>query len=144
MLAERLAKLTANREGNIAVIGGARPVGVIRERLPHVRTMTRPRLRRCLTRYMAVGWTGYVPSDCRRGELLVPANVAPWLWGWPDRLLQRMERAGTGVVLIGVYGGEGFSRGFDDPDRLAELPPRYSGGIWTDNIDLIGPAVRAP
>lgn len=140
LLAERLAELSANRRAEIMVFGGPLPVGVIRERLPHVWTITRPRLKRCLTRYIAVGWTGVVPSECRRSMLLVPVNVAPWLWGWPNRLLHRMDRVGTRVVLIGDYGGEGFSRGFDDPDRLAELPRDYSGGIWTDRIDLIGPA----
>ena len=141
LLAERLAALNENREGEIMVVGGPRPVGVIRERLPHVRTMTRPRLKKCLKRYMALGWTGHVPSDCERSVLLVPANVAPWLWGWPNRFLQRMDRAGTRVLVIGDYGGEGYSQGFDDPDRLTELPTDYSGGIWTDRIDLLGPAV---
>ena len=144
LLAERLATLTAGRAGEIAVTGGSRPVGVIRERLPELRSITRPRLKRCLVRYITLGWSGYVPPDCKRSLLLVPANVAPWLWGWPDRLLQRMDKVGTRVVLIGDYGGEGFSKGFNDPNRLTELPADYSGGIWTDRIDLIGPAVRAP
>jgi glycerophosphoryl diester phosphodiesterase len=142
LLAEWLAALTAGREGEIVVFGGPQPVGVVRKRLPHIRTITRPQMKRCLMRYMAVGWTGHVPSACRRSMLFVPANVAPWLWGWPDRLLQRMDQVGTRVVLIGDYGGGGFSQGFDDPDRLTELPAAYSGGIWTDRIDLIGPAVR--
>ena len=142
LLAERLAALTAGREGEIVVFGGPQPVGVVRKRLPHIRTITRPQMKRCLMRYMAVGWTGHVPSACRRSMLFVPANVAPWLWGWPDRLLQRMDQVGTRVVLIGDYGGGGFSQGFDDADRLTELPADYSGGIWTDRIDLIGPAVR--
>ena len=83
-----------------------------------------------------------MPVECRDTVIFVPANVAPWLWGWSDRLLQRMDQVGTSVVLIGDYGGEGFSQGFDDPERLKELPANYSGGIWTDRIDLIGPAVR--
>ena len=144
LLAERLAALMAGREGEIAVTGGPRAVDLIRERLPHVRTITRPQLKRCVTRYMALGWSGHVPSDCRHSLLPVPANVAPWLWGWPDRFLQRMDRVGTRVVLIGDYAGESFSKGFNDPRRLKGLPAGYSGGIWTDRIDLIGPAVRAP
>jgi glycerophosphoryl diester phosphodiesterase len=144
LLAERLAALSVGREGQIAVTGGPRPVGVIRERLPLVRSITRPQLKRCLMRYIAIGWTGFVPSECGGSLLTVPANVAPWLWGWPNRLLRRMDKVGTRVVLIGDYGGEGFSLGFDDPDRLTELPAGYSGGIWTNRIDLIGPAVRAP
>ncbi len=142
LLAERLEELAADREGEILAHGGPKPVGVIRERLPHIRTITRPQLKRCLKRYIAVGWTGQVPAACGRSLLTVPANVAPWLWGWPDRLLRRIDRVGTRVVLIGDYGGESFSTGVDDPGRLEALPDGYSGGIWTNRIDLIGPAVR--
>ncbi len=143
LLGQRLALLSAGRTGEIVVYGGPRAVAAIQERLPQIRTLTRPRLKGCLKRYIGLGWTGHVPSDCRNSMLMLPANVAPWLWGWPDRLLQRMERVGTRVVLIGDYAGESFSKGFDDPERLTELPADYSGGIWTDRIDLIGPAVRA-
>lgn len=142
LLADRLEELGADREGEILAHGGPRPIGVIRERLPHIRTITRPQLKRCLTRYIALGWTGHVSAACGRSVLTVPANVAPWLWGWPNRFLQRMDRVGSRVVLIGDYGGEKFSTGFDDPGRLESLPEDYSGGIWTDRIDLIGPAVR--
>ena len=53
-----------------------------------------------------------------------------------------MDTVGTPVFLISDYQGEGFSQGFNDPERLKELPSNYGGGIWTDRIDLIGPAVR--
>jgi glycerophosphoryl diester phosphodiesterase len=142
LLAKRLAVLAADRAGEIMVYGGARPVSLIRERLPHIRTLTRPGLKRCILRYIALGWSGYLPSDCERSMLVVPANVAPWLWGWPNRFLQRMDRVGTRVILIGDYRGDGFSQGFDDPERLAELPSDYSGGVWTDRIDRIGPAIE--
>jgi len=55
---------------------------------------------------------------------------------------RRMASAGSIPVLIGDYGGEGFSTAFDDPERVAELPDGYTGWIWTDRIDLIAPAVR--
>lgn len=143
LLAERISELSARRTGEIMVVGGPQPVELIRDRLPEVRTMARARLKRCLMRYIAVGWTGYVPRDCDRGVLLVPANVAPWLWGWPNRLLRRMDRVGTRVVLLGDYGGGGISSGLDLPDRVTGLPRDYSGGVWTDRIDLIGPALGA-
>ena len=142
LLAGRLAELIPNRTGEITVFGGPRPVGVIRERLPQLRTITRARLKTCLKRYIAVGWTGYVPRECGNTMLFVPANVAPWLWGWPNRLIRRMDRVGTRVVLLGDYEGGGLTQGFDDLDQLTDLPRDYSGGIWTDRIDLIGPAVR--
>ena len=142
LLAERLAALPADHTGQIMVYGGSQPVDIVRERLPHIQTITRPRLRQCVIRYFLVGWSGYVPSLCERNVLMVPANVAPWLWGWPNRFLQRMDDADTLVLLVGDYGGEGFSQGFDDPERLTELPEHYAGGIWTDRIEVMGPAVE--
>lgn len=142
LLAGRLAALSPERRSRIAVHGGPAPIAEIRARLPEVRTVTRPRLKRCLVRYLALGWTGHVPDACERMLLTVPANVAPRLWGWPHRFLRRMDAVGTRVVLLGDYGGEGFSSGFDNPGRLAELPASYGGGIWTDRIELLGPAMR--
>jgi glycerophosphoryl diester phosphodiesterase len=54
-----------------------------------------------------------------------------------------MEAVGSRVVVIGDYQGEGFSQGIDDPARLSALPAGYSGGIWTDRIDLIAPALKS-
>ena len=68
-------------------------------------------------------------------------DYAPWLWGWPNRFLQRMEAVGSRVFVIGDYDSVGYTQGFDDPDRLKELPADFSRGIWTDRIDIIGPAV---
>ncbi|HMB91869.1 MAG TPA: glycerophosphodiester phosphodiesterase family protein [Rhodothermales bacterium] len=141
LLADRLAELSPERQEQIMVYGGGVGVSVIRERLPRIRTIWRRRLKQCLIRYAALGWTGYVSSQCERSVVMVPANYAPWLWGWPDRFLQRMEAVGSRVFMIGDYQGEGFSQGFDDPKRLAKLPTDFSGGVWTDRIDLIGPAV---
>lgn len=143
LLAERLAVLPAERQGQFMVYGGSEPVGIIREQFHTIQTLWPRRLKQCLTRYMALGWTGWMPAKCDRNLLLVPANVAPWLWGWPNRFLRRMDRVGTQVFLVGDYRGEGFSQGFDDPERLKDLPPDYAGGIWTDRIDLIGPAVKS-
>ncbi|MBA2674729.1 hypothetical protein [Ramlibacter sp.] len=75
--------------------------------------------------------------------VLVPSNVAPWLGGWPDRFLDRMEAAGSSVFVLGPYHGGGFSTGIDSAADLARLPPRYSGGIWTNEIAEIGPALKA-
>ena len=142
VLAERLAELPAERQEQIMVYGGGGSVRQIRERLPRIQTIWPRRLKRCLLRYAALGWTGYVPADCERSVLMIPANVAPWLWGWPNRFLQRMDVAGSRVFLLGDYHGEGFSQAIDDPDRLKALPADYSGGIWTDRIDLLGPALE--
>ena len=46
-------------------------------------------------------------------------------------------------VLVNDYGGEGFTRGLDTLDDLRRVPAGYGGGIWTDRVDVLGPAVKA-
>jgi glycerophosphoryl diester phosphodiesterase len=72
--------------------------------------------------YAALGWSGYVPEQCRDTTLLIPINVAGWLWGWPNRFLDRMDAAGTQMFLLGPYGG-GFSEGLDDPELIKTFRP---------------------
>ncbi|NEP62432.1 MAG: glycerophosphodiester phosphodiesterase [Symploca sp. SIO2G7] len=142
-LAERLAQLSSDRQKQIMVYGGDRPVRIIQERLPLIQTLWIHRLKQCLVQYAALGWMGYVPAVCERSMLMIPINYASWLWGWPNRFLQRMMAVNTTIFLLDNYEGKGFSQGLDDLERIQKLPNNYSGGIWTDRIDLIGPAVKA-
>jgi glycerophosphoryl diester phosphodiesterase len=141
-LARRLARLPREQLARIMVYGGNRPVAAARALLPGLRTMSRANLQRCLLLYIAIGWSGYVPAACRDSLLLIPINVAPWLWGWPTRFLQRLESAGAEVFVAGPWDG-GFSRGIDDAATLARLPAGYAGGIWTNRIDRIAPLARS-
>ena len=95
---------------------------------------------KALLSYIAVGWTGYVPKSCRGTQFHLPEKYAPWLWGWPHRFVQRMERVNTRVIL--VAGDGGFSEGFDRPEDLKRLPKNYTGGIWTNRIDRIAPVFQ--
>ena len=102
-------------------------------------TMSGSTLKRCLIRYFLLGWSGYVPSDCERSVLLVPVNYAPWLWGWPNRFLNRMNDHGSAVFIVGRHDGEDFSSGIDQSEDLALFPAGFAGGIWTNRIDRIAP-----
>ena len=82
-----------------------------------------------------------MPDACSNAMVLVPVNVAPWLWGWPDRFLNRMKAANSEVFVLGPYDGSFGSSGVDDLGQLASLPNGYAGGIWTNRIDRIGPKV---
>jgi len=142
LLARYLAALPAERRDLLAAYGGDRPIAVLRERLPDFRSMSRASIKDCFINYAALGWTGHVPESCRRSVLLVPSNVAPWLWGWPHLFVARMEAAGTPVFLIGPWSG-GFSEGIDDPALVADLvADGYAGGIESDRIDRMGPALN--
>ena len=136
-LAAALNALPAERRRTIMVYGGDEPIDMIRRLTPDVRTISRAAIRSCLIRYIAYGWTGVVPPACRNAMVLVPVNVAPWLWGWPNRFLNRMTDAGSAVFVLGPYSGGEFSTGIDTPELFARLPQGYSGGIWTNEIETV-------
>ena len=140
MLAARLARLPPQQRRLLMSYGGERPMAVLRERLPELRVMSRRSLVRCGLGYIALGWSGHVPAACARSLILVPINLAPFLWGWPGRFVARMRRNDALVFVTGPYGpGDPGTRGVDDRATLARLPPHFSGGIWTNRIDRIGP-----
>jgi glycerophosphoryl diester phosphodiesterase len=142
-LARYLEALPEDRRALLAAYGGDRPIAVLRQRLPSFRSMSRASIKACLIRYAALGWTGHVPDACRHSVLLLPANVAPWLWGWPHLFVARMQAEGTLVYLGGPMQG-GSSQGIDDPVLIAGLvADGYAGGIETDRIDRLGPAMRS-
>ncbi|APG12416.1 glycerophosphoryl diester phosphodiesterase [Bradyrhizobium elkanii] len=136
-LAGVLNALPAERRRAIMVYGGDEPIEMVRRLTPDVRTISRAAIRSCLIRYLGYGWTGLVPAACHNAMVLVPVNVAPWLWGWPDRFLGRMSGANSAVFVLGPYSGGEFSTGIDTPELFARLPRGYSGGIWTNEIEAI-------
>src|SRR5262249_4494360 len=100
-------------------------------------------LTQCLTRYIALGWSGYVPAACHGTLVLIPINVGPWLWSWPNGLLDRMSHAGSIVAVVGPYSRGESTRGIDSEEEFRRLPARFSGGIWTNRIDRLGPLLHS-
>ncbi|WP_031309314.1 glycerophosphodiester phosphodiesterase family protein [Brevibacillus laterosporus] len=140
-MAAYLQKLPASRLDQLTVYGGDKPIAEIKERIPSLRTMSKASLKKDLLTYMAIGWTGYVPASLKHAQLHIPDQFAPWLWGWPNRFLNRMDEMDTRVIIVGGD-GEGFSSGFDSPEDIKRLPNNYSGGIWTNRIDKIAPLYK--
>jgi len=142
LLAAALKRLSPVQRHRLMVYGGDRPVAEVRRRLVDVKTLSRASIKACLIRYMAYGWTGLAPKACERMVVYVPINVAPWLWGWPNRFLARMEAAGSTVFVLGPYHGGGFSSGIDSAGAVARLPEGYAGGILTNEIEKIAPLLK--
>jgi glycerophosphoryl diester phosphodiesterase len=145
-LAKTLSQLPEPQRRLLMVSGGDRLVTVFREKLPSVRTMSSRQEEHCALSYVALGWTGYVPGACRNSVLLVPANVGPWLWGWPNRFLARMSSAGTAVFLVNDLSLARHAatdlEGIDSAADLRMVPRGYAGGIWTNDIAQVGPVLR--
>lgn len=139
-LARYLSTLSEKRLSQLAVYGGDEPIASLKEELPSVRVMSKSTMKSCLLPYMAAGWAGYVPAACENTQLHIPEKIAPWLWGWSSEFLNRMEEVNTRVIL--VAGGGKFSEGFDTTEDIKRLPSNYTGGIWTNRIDKIGPLYK--
>ena len=143
ILEKWLTTLSSNQLEKLMVYGGDRPVAVVRARLPKIQTMSRATLKSCIIRYWLIGWAGFVPADCNHSVVLMPTDYAPWIWGWPNRFVERMKRVDSDVFVIGPTEGEPFSRGIDSREDLRTVPKAFSGGIWTNRIDRIAPLLAS-
>lgn len=121
--------------------GGDEPTYQAAGQIEGLNVWARRGLVECLAQYVALGWTGFMPSACQNTKVMVPINIAPWLWGWPNLLQQRLADAGSQIILLGPYGpGDPGTAGIDDRDTLARVPADFDGYIWTNRIEEIGPA----
>jgi glycerophosphoryl diester phosphodiesterase len=143
VLAERIGELPADRRSLVMIYGGGRAIETFRETLPGVTVLGTDGARRCLLRYGLLGWSGYVPEDCRGTLFMLPANFAPWVWGFPNRLAVRLAAHGSSLVMLGPYDGSGFSSGLDDIAELNLIPAELDGYVWTNRGEIIAPAIAA-
>ena len=144
MLAALLGENPQWRKAVWGAYGGDPPTLAAKARLPELNIWTRIGLKSCVMQYIALGWTGYVPTACRTTQVMVPINIAPWLWGWPNRFQQRMVAAGSQIILLGAYGaGDPGTTGIDDAATLAKVPRGFGGLVWTNRIESVGRVRRA-
>ncbi len=121
--------------------GAAGPVQRIREHYPRAWAWTKEEAKACTKAYVYYGWSGVVPESCRNGTLVVPLNYTPVMWGWPNRLLRRMEKVGARVLVVGPQGKD-RAMGLTLPEQLGEIPSSFNGYVWVEDIWNIGPALR--
>jgi len=95
----------------------------------------------CLRDYLLLGWSGHVPASCESG-IAVPQDIAWAFWGWPNRLQARFEDTQGGVMVIGPALTANGSRAIDSLEELDRVPDGFSGVIYTNRVELIGPAVE--
>lgn len=140
-LAAYLKAYPAAVTANLSLFGADAPIAPVQAALPHVQTTTRASAMACLKDYALWGWSGIVPAACHNRTVYIPLNMAPWLWGWPNRLLTRLRAAGSDVFVIGPYTGGQFSSGVDSVEQLRLLPDGWAGGIMTNELELIAEAL---
>ena len=98
------------------------------------------RMKACGKAYLLTGWTGRLPDACT-GGIMVPVDLAPLFWGWPDRLQARFAGTPGGVTLMGPALKEDGSLAIDDLDELEGVPSDWSGWVYTNRPEVISPAL---
>jgi glycerophosphoryl diester phosphodiesterase len=128
----------------LVVFGGSRPVARLKAVDPGLRAFDKGAFKDCALGYLAWGWAGRVPGACKGIMVFVPQKQAWMFWGWPNRFLERMQKAGAEVYIAGdaQLAGRQSLHGLDDPARLKNLPRGWKGGVSTDRIELIGPVLK--
>lgn len=128
-----------------AFYGAERPVKRMRELLPDNWSFDlKHEAKSCTKDYVISGWTGIIPESCRNSVLAIPINYQWIFWGWPDRLIARMESVGARVIVFGPYERGKSNEGLGDPSQIAKIPASFNGYIWVEDIRAVGPAFKAP
>ena len=121
--------------------GHSGPIDRIRQLYPDAWAWSIEGAKKCSKDYVLKGWTGLVPQSCRNGAIVIPINYQPLFWGWPNRLIKRMDSVGTKVIVIGPSGSEN-GMGLTLPEQLGKVPSSFKGYIWVEDIWTVGPALR--
>lgn len=125
-----------------AFYGAEGPVNRIRQLYPRNWAFSMEGAKACTRQYALYGWTGVVPGACRNDTLFVPLNYQWVMWGWPNRLIQRIEGVGGRVVVMGPYDSGAAGNGLTLPEQLGEIPNSFKGYIWVEDYWTVGPALR--
>lgn len=144
MLAARLADRPDWRARIWSAYGGQPPSDRANALIPDLDAYGTRATKDCLVQYLLVGWTGFVPPPCRNTKVNVPANFAVLLWGWPNRFAERLRTAGSEIVLLGPVDLDAVgTTGIDSLDQIGLIPAQFDGYVWTNRIEVIGPALKA-
>lgn len=143
MLATLLSSHPQWQQAVWGAYGGDPPTYRAAELIGDLNVWSRKGLIDCLLQYEGLGWTGFVPDACRNTKVMLPINIAPFVWGWPNLFIERLRQAGSEVILLGPYSsGDPGTAGIDTPELLAQVPDNFAGYIWTNKIETIGPLAR--
>lgn len=125
-----------------AFYGAERPVRRMRQLLPDNWSFDLKReAKTCTIDYIKWGWTSIVPESCEGAVLAVPVNYKWAFWGWPNRLIQRMDSVGARVIVFGPYEKGKSNEGIGSVEELRSIPADFNGWIWVEDIEAVGPAL---
>lgn len=89
-------------------------------------------MKRCGIAYLLTGGLTALPEICTGRVLILPSWGVPYLWGWPNRFMQRVVAAGSQFIVAEV-------NSIEEAERFVALPIH---GLMTDRIEIVGPWLR--
>ena len=99
------------------------------------------RIKKCAKDYLLTGWFGRLPVSCESG-IFVPSDLRFLFWGWPDRLQERFDSTPMGVMIVGPVLKKDGSGAIDSVEDLDAVPLHWSGWVYTNKVEIIGPALE--
>lgn len=140
LLNDFLKKMPSSQVNKISVYGDVEATIYIKKRYPKMKTFNKPGIKNSLIKYELFGWTGYIPESMKYSEIHLPIKYSKFVWGWPDKFSDRLEKSNSRLVIVN---GDGkWSTGFNSEEDLKMLPDSFNGTIWTDRIDILGPIFK--
>lgn len=126
-----------------AFYGAEKPVGRMRQLLPdNWSFVIKGDVKQCTIDYAIYGWSGIVPESCVNGTIIIPINYRWAFWGYPNRLIARMESVGARVIIMGPHESGKSNEGLSTAEQIAKVPDNYNGYIWVEDIMTVGPALK--
>lgn len=134
-------------------VGNAALVAAVNKALPGAWTIDPAQSHACTDAYRWQGWTSLVPSACQGATMIAGLTDsfpkgAMTLWGWPNRVQQRIEGVGGHVMAVAnegsgdALGTASLGTGLRHARELPEVPASFHGTVLIDNFWAVGPALR--
>ncbi|MCW1984608.1 UNVERIFIED_ORG: glycerophosphoryl diester phosphodiesterase [Sphingomonas sp. R1F5B] len=129
-------------------VGNAALVAAVNQALPGAWTIDPVQSRTCTNDYRWKGWTSLVPASCQGATMIAALEDsfpkgAITLWGWPNRVQQRIEGVGGHVMAVASEGsGDALGTGLRHARELPQVPASFHGTVLIDNFWTVGPALR--
>jgi glycerophosphoryl diester phosphodiesterase len=121
--------------------GHERVLARMRQLAPKAWVWSKEGVKSCSLDYFLIGWTGFTPSSCRDGTIMVPLNHQWLVWGWPNRFQDRMAKANARVILLGDLDRSLSPAGIERAEQLGDVPRAFKGYLWVEDMEEVGRAL---
>lgn len=138
LLANIISTLPQSQQNNLMIYGGQyKQREYLIKHFPNMPIMTKSSFKACVKDYILIGWSAVVPNSCKNNILLIPQNLTPLIWGWPNKFLNRMAGVNSEVFVTANINKKFLtgSQGMPTISAKTLIDAGYKGGIWTDDID---------